>query len=397
MTAAVTPGCEARACVAIDGRMLSAAQGSGVASYAATLARSIALSGYAPGLLTDHGRGGREATSGRRLRRLIRALPPGPRHAAPWAAPTVAGFEAGWSSADVFRTAHVHMRLHGRPLRLASSRPPAIMHWTYPVPMQFAGAANIYTVHDLIPLRRPDLTSIARARHQHTLRRLLAASRHIITVSETSRREVIETLGCGDDHVTCTYQAVDVAGAGTAPLPGGLARGGYLLALGPVEPRKNLQRLAKAHAASGTSLPLVIAGADGWRGTAISQALGGQPGVIRLPWQSRPQLLSLLAGAAGLAMPSLAEGFGLPVAEAMALGVPVITSREGALAEIAGGAALLVDPLDVRDIAGAIAALASDDALRRRLAAAGTERARAFTLEAHGRRLGAVYDRVLGR
>jgi len=380
----------------MDGRLLAATHGSGVAGYAAALPVAIARAGYAPALLGDQV-SGRSAGRGQRLQRLMRALPPGPREATPCPPPPASAFEAGWCSADVFRTAHVHMRLHGRPLRLASASPPQIMHWTYPVPLVFAGAHNVYTVHDLIPIRRPDLTPITRSRHHRTLRQLLAAARHVVTVSEASRRELIDTYDWPGDQVTCAYPAVDVAGAGAAPLPACLAPGGYLLALGPVEPRKNLERLAQAHAASGTKLPLVVAGADGWRGQAITRALRRYPNVVRLPWQPRAPLLSLVAGAAGLLMPSLAEGFGLPVAEAMALGTPVVTSHDGALAEIASGAALLVDPLDVQDIASAIAALTADAGLRGRLAAAGAERAQAFTLEAHGRRLAEIYDRVLGR
>ncbi len=164
-----------------------------------------------------------------------------------------------------------------------------------------------------------------------------------------------------------------------------------------MEPRKNLLRLAQAHAAAGVAAPLVIAGPDGWQGREISARLARHPGVVRLPWLPRPLLLALMAGAAGLLMPSLAEGFGLPVAEAMALGAPVMTSRDGALAEIAGEAAMLVDPLDILAMAGAIAALAGDATLRGRLAAAGRRRAETFTKAAHGRRLAEVYAEVLDR
>jgi glycosyltransferase involved in cell wall biosynthesis len=102
-----------------------------------------------------------------------------------------------------------------------------------------------------------------------------------------------------------------------------------------------------------------------------------------------------MQGARAVVLTSLAEGFGLPVAEAFALGTPVITANSGALAEVAGDAALAVDTLDVRALALALARLADDDALAGELSARGARRAAQFTLEAHAARLGDVYRRVL--
>ena len=173
---------------------------------------------------------------------------------------------------------------------------------------------------------------------------------------------------------------------------------------GTIEPRKNLARLITAHRASGTTTPLILAGPDGWRAKEeiaaggaevrplVALTQGEQGGVWRAPWLPRPDLLDLLRGARALLFPSLAEGFGLPIAEAMTLGVPVLTAAGGATGEIAGDAAILVDPHDTAAMAGAIAALDGDGALRGRLADAGLRRATLFSVEACLGRLAAIYN-----
>jgi glycosyltransferase involved in cell wall biosynthesis len=157
---------------------------------------------------------------------------------------------------------------------------------------------------------------------------------------------------------------------------GPAADGEYVLAVGTVEPRKNIPRLAKA--ARRANVELRVAGAPGW----------GDVAVPSLGFVDDAELASLYRGAACLAYPSLYEGFGLPVLEAMACGTPVVTSIGSAAAQLADGAAVLVDPLDVEAIAAGI-----EEAVRRRdeLRAAGIERARAFTWPAAARATVEVY------
>jgi glycosyltransferase involved in cell wall biosynthesis len=107
-------------------------------------------------------------------------------------------------------------------------------------------------------------------------------------------------------------------------------------------------------------------------------------------------LVNLIRGAKAVVFPSLYEGFGLPILESMQLGTPVITSTEGATPEVAGDAALLVDPYDPRAIAGAILEIDGNAELRERLSKAGREQARRFSPEAYRARLSAVYEKVLG-
>jgi glycosyltransferase involved in cell wall biosynthesis len=137
----------------------------------------------------------------------------------------------------------------------------------------------------------------------------------------------------------------------------------------------------------------VVSGPDGWR---ASQALRhANARVVRLPWLPAPELASLVRSARALVFPSLAEGFGLPVLEAMTLGAPVVTSNRGALAEVAGDAALLVDPEDVEALAQAILRISHDDALRARLSQAGLSRAGAFSEQRYAERLARIYRQTL--
>ena len=166
----------------------------------------------------------------------------------------------------------------------------------------------------------------------------------------------------------------------------GLNRG-YVLHLGNVEPRKNLVRLVRAYGRLNPALkrghPLVLVGGGGWNDEQITaeiaaaQARGDS--VLRLSTRvSDAELPALLSGAAVLAYPSLYEGFGLVPLQAMACGTPVLASNVSAIPEVAGNAAMLVDPLREDEITGGLQALLTDEALRARLISAGTARAAAY-------------------
>lgn len=165
----------------------------------------------------------------------------------------------------------------------------------------------------------------------------------------------------------------------------------YVLFVGTVEPRKNLARLLEAFAKLGdVDADLVLVGPDGWRTDLPATR------ARRLGFVPRDDLSALYAGAAVVAYPSLREGFGLPVLEAMAQGAPVVTSSTTSTAEVAGDAALLVDPVDVDAIAGALARLLEDRDLASRLGAAARIRAAGFTWERTAEAVTAAYRDVLG-
>jgi glycosyltransferase involved in cell wall biosynthesis len=359
-------------------------RGTGVATYRSALAETLEAMGVSVEPVTDAG----SADAGGRLGRWARAAARGPRR-----------LEAGpdgpgrtWTRPDLFREAQVHFNLHGRLLRLACADPPPIMHWAYPLPLHLDGAKNVYTVHDAIPLDHPELTGVGRRRHRRLLAAIGRSADQILTVSEASRAALEPHFPSLARPIVNTYQALPRAPDADAPLPSGLKPGGYVLFCGQVEPRKNLARLVAAHRSSGLDLPLVVAGPDGWR---AASALPGNPSVVRLPWIERPQLTALIRHARCLAFPSLAEGFGLPVLEAMALGTPVVASNQGALQEIAGDAALTVDPEDIGALAAALRAACLETSVRERLRRAGPLRAAAFDPARHAMRLAEVYARLL--
>jgi glycosyltransferase involved in cell wall biosynthesis len=231
----------------------------------------------------------------------------------------------------------------------------------------------VLTIHDLAPVRHPEtFNRWTRGYSRLLLPRLARSATRVIAVSEFTAREAVELLGVDEERIRVIPHGVEEPFAAEGPS----AEGDYVLAVGTVEPRKNLDRLAQA--ARRAKLELRVVGALGW----------GDVRVPSLGFVDDAELASLYRGAACLAYPSLYEGFGLPVLEAMACGTPVVTSIGSAPAQLANGAAVLVDPLDVDAIATGI-----HEAVRRReeLRAAGLERAKGFTWEAAARATAEVY------
>ncbi len=319
------------------------------------------------------------------------------------------------SSADLFEIAHRHFNLYGRFLRLRMPVPPAVMHWTYPLPIRLDGAANVYTLHDLVPLRLPYTTLDAKRAYRDLLAACCRDAAHICTVSETSRADIMAEFDLHADRITNCYQASPLAVPSSDPAEDaalvenifGLPHRGYYLHFGAIEPKKNIGRLLQAYLGTGIAAPLVLTGGRGWQAaeelrllvpddeaeTAHGRRMAER--VRRLEHLPRPLLTRLIRGARAVLFPSIHEGFGLPVLEAMQLGTPVLTSAVGATAEIAGDAALLVDPYDISAIAAGLRAMDADAALRDRLSRAGPAAAARFSAQAYRQRLGAMYRRVL--
>ena len=323
------------------------------------------------------------------------------------------------TSPRLFDVAIRHFRNYGRMLPVHMADPPPIMHWTYPVPARMVGARNIYTLHDLVPLRLPYTTLEAKRGYHRLFRKIAAEADHVVTVSETSRRDILDLSGIAEDRVTNTWQASSMPDDTLTRDPGedacvvrnifGLEPQSYFLFFGAMEPKKNVGRLLEAFLALDTVTPLVLVGGRGWQNERELHLLNHAPGagpnevaderrrVIRLEHLSRPLLLRLIRGARAALFPSISEGFGLPVLEAMQLGTPVLTSSISALPEVAGDAALIVDPYDVDAIGKALAELDTDAMLRERLARAGPARASFFTPERYADRLEAMYTCILDR
>ncbi len=303
----------------------------------------------------------------------------------------------GWISPDVFRTAQTCFTLTGRMLRVTLPNPPAVFHWSSPLPIRVVGIPNIYTVHDLIPVLEPRLTGMSGKRTRNLLHAIAEHGTAVVTVSETAQCD-LETVIGGRIPVTCCYAPV-MPPADHSTLPPGLRADGYFLCIGRVETRKNIARLIAAHRQSGTHRPLVIAGPDGhWAHVADQRAVASAVDgvhVIRLHWVDDATAAALIRHCTALLMPSLAEGFGLPIVEAMLAGVPVLTSDRGATAEIAGTAAMLVDPDNIGSIAQCITILDSNNDVCARLARDGLVRAQDFTANAFASRIMPVYEAAI--
>jgi glycosyltransferase involved in cell wall biosynthesis len=368
--------------VCIDGRMLNAETGTGVSTYARTLLDTLKLLDCDPHLLVD--------TVGTRDRWAARRAA-----LSPWR--TVSAFTGAQGAPtelrnrQLFAAAHMHFSLTGRLMPVHTSLPAGIMHWTYPVPLRLQGWRNIYTVHDVIPLDHPALSGVSPVRLRAVLTQIRRTADRIVTVSQASRAAIIATMGWPADFVADCGQAVMPVEDIPLPLPAGLKPQGYFVCVGLIEPRKNIARLLDAYIASGIDTPLVFAGPDETGAAALTARIDATPHAIRVRYLPPDAFHSLIRRAKALLFPSLAEGFGLPVAEAMTVSVPVMTSNRGALAETAGDAAMLVDPESVERMAECLIRLDRDVALRESLAEAGAIRAESFTQRAFALRLEEVY------
>jgi glycosyltransferase involved in cell wall biosynthesis len=265
------------------------------------------------------------------------------------------------------------------PARLPrASRGADVLHCpTYRGPARSA-VPLVVTVHDLAIFRHPGaFNRWSRLYGRRMIPRVVRAARRVIAVSEFTRRELVELLRVPEERIRVIPNAVDE----TFSAEGAAAEGDYVLAVGTIEPRKNLPRLAEAARRVGVELRVV--GGQGWGDVEI-----GGDGVRWLGWVPDEELARLYRGARCVAYASVYEGFGIPVLEAMACGAPVVTSRGGATEEVADGAAVLVDPLDAAEIAAGIErAVRERDELARR----GLERARAFAWPAVAEATVAVY------
>lgn len=426
--------------ILLDGSHLLKRDGTGISSYTRTLAAGLRASGARVGLLMD-GRvsaGKTDLTIAAAMQVFGHQVGPGrlgERLALAWATrlglrrrleaagipldrvdltsldPPLPPHDHVFNANDFFAYANAAFSLSGRNTRVMPRETVAAAHWTAPVPAYVPGVPNVTTLHDLIPLQFPHLVLHRGGRWARLHQAVLRRADHIVTVSERSRQDIMAILGVPGERVTNTYQPVP-------PLPRferenaerlvtnvyGAVPGKYAFFCGALEPKKNLYRLIEAFLMAGTDLQLLIAGPLGWLYDDIMEiiALSGgravkepdEAPVRRLGYVPRRHVVALMQCARFFAFPSVYEGFGVPVVEAMQLGTPVLASTGGALPEVVGEAALVVDPLDLDRMAEAVRRLASDDDLCAALALRGPVQAALFSREAYQERLGAAYKSV---
>ncbi len=268
---------------------------------------------------------------------------------------------------------------------------------------------SVATVHDLSHALFPQFHPAARVDYMNrAFPDSLKRATHLITDAESVRAELIERHRWPADRITAVPLGVDPSFRPRIPVEThsllhrlGLRHRGYSLFVGTIEPRKNVDRLIEAYAALPATLrrdfPLVIAGARGWQSadTHARMAQAQSEGWLHyLSYLPQTELPLLYAGARLFVYPSLYEGFGLPVLEAMASGVPVLTSNVASLPEVAGDTGRLINPESVDELNTALLQLLTDDGWLRRAGAAGLARARAFTWQHCVDRTVAVYRQV---
>ncbi len=308
---------------------------------------------------------------------------------------------------EPLRSRSAVQRLLGELPRLARRFELDLFDAQYILPIGLA-CLRVVTVHDLLFESHPQFFTRAFVlRSRLLVRRSAQRADHVVTVSHHSAGELRRRYGLAEERVTVSHDAVDPARFHPGALdPARLARrglgaAGYVLSVGRIDRRKNLAALIEAHAGLGASAPpLVVVGqvADARAAGELRAHCARAPGrLLHLTDADDDELPGLYAGAAAFAFPSLAEGFGMPVLEAMACGVPMIASDRTALPEVAGDAARLVDPESVPELRRALAEVLTERDLRARLIERGSERARGFRWQKEAETLRALYARLLAR
>ncbi|HEY8203887.1 MAG TPA: glycosyltransferase family 1 protein [Pyrinomonadaceae bacterium] len=321
-------------------------------------------------------------------------------------------FRNRWANFTVKRTLP-HTPLVRIPITLSAElrrNPVDVLHVQYTAP-PFAPCPVVATIHDLSFEHLPEtFNRRSRTQLRVTVRRTARNAAQILTLSEFSRRDIIETYKIDPERVSVTPAAApshfaevtDETELRRIRLTYGIKRD-YILALGSIQPRKNLVRLINAFAAlrnkrAGLTLPqLVLAGKRGWLEAetirAAKQSDAGKD-ILFVGYVPETDLPALYSGALCFAYPSYFEGFGLPVVEAMLCGTPVIAGNRTSLPEVVGSAGVLVDPFDEAAIAEGLAELIENPDYRAQLRVKGFERAKTFSWKTTARLTLQAYERA---
>jgi glycosyltransferase involved in cell wall biosynthesis len=281
----------------------------------------------------------------------------------------------------------------------------------FTLPPTLPGTRTVLTVYDLAYEFYPDETMPGMARYlSAVVPRSVRCADHVLTISEATRADLIRQYRVPAEKISIAYPGVearfhpqpDPEGEATLRARLGLPDAPLVLTVGTLQPRKNHLMVVEAFAllSEASDAVLVIAGGEGWAYEGVKRRvaeLGLAQRVRLIGFVSDDDLPALYRLADVFAYPALYEGFGLPVLEAMASGVPVVTSNRSSMPEITGpDAGLLVDPESVEQVAEAISTLLSDSRLAARLRERGLARAKAFTWEQTAQAVWGVYDRLLG-
>ena len=388
--------------ILLDAYNLALAEGTGIATYARNLSHAIGELGHQPEVLYQFRSQGEDdklldeisffdpvdQRRSRGRRRMLQAMASRPLRAAVTIASNAVGvrlkarpvrigsfvvtrgiqsrlpsFDKVWTAPRIFEKASDYFSLTGRFLPLELSPKPDVAHWTLPYPIYVPGVPNIYTIHDVVPLRMPYTTIDNRKRYLRLIRETIARADHLVTISETTKNDILEIAPEAAPKLTMTFQGVrptELPNDAFANLERlfGLKKQQYFVFVSAIEPKKNVGRMIQAFLGSDTSFPLVMVGRKGWLYEKELAPLKYQE-VAKTP-RRIIQLEYLDYSLHGVADPlgtctrcsrRSMRGLGCRILEAMQLGTPVMTSNFGSMAEIAApGTAALVDPYDITDM-----------------------------------------------
>ncbi len=292
-------------------------------------------------------------------------------------------------------------------VRIARAEGVDLIHYPANIGALIGRFPSVLTVHDLSFFRNPEWFTASRAAYYRwAAARSVLRARRIIADSHATAKDLRERLGVAAERIDVVHLGVDAHFQPAPETAQTAAREAldlpdrFLLYYGTFEPRKNLPRLIEAwdRSASVHGRHLVLAGRTGWKTGPVKDARdrAAHRDWIHLPgFVASADLPVLLSAADAFVWPSLWEGFGLPPLEAMACGVPVLTSNVASLPEVVGDAALAVDPLDLDALTDGIRRIAEDETLRAALRAKGLKRAQSFTWAKTARETAAAYARAL--
>jgi glycosyltransferase involved in cell wall biosynthesis len=282
------------------------------------------------------------------------------------------------------------------PVELFTGRVDLFYSPDFVLPPALPGTRTVLTVHDLSFLHYPDHFVPKLVRYlSRVVPRSVARADRVLADSEATRNDLTRLMDVAPEKVTVLYSGVDPR-FHPEPEPGererlaaryGIGARPYVLSVGTVQPRKNYARLIRAFSQLPGDVELLIGGGRGWLYEEVLVEAARHERVRMLGFVADADLPALYRGAALFAFPSLYEGFGLPVLEAMACGVPVVCSNVSSLPEVAGEAALLVDPHDEAALTEAMQLGLTDKELRAEMVGQGLEQAAKFTWERAARQL----------
>ncbi len=308
---------------------------------------------------------------------------------------------------DTFHSANRYFSVFKRPVsfKIEKKYRPDIWHMTTPLPIKVHGTKSVITIHDLIPLKVPFTTLDVKNNFYHLFKWACQSADLILSVSEQTKKDIIEVYDVPEEKIQVTWQSVkqidsredaEVEEKYLASYK--LKKEKYVLFVGNIEPKKNIKSLITAMSFIDEEVKLVIVGKKAWLWEDQLKDLKKYHKKKRIKFMDYvddAELAILYRNATCLVFPSIYEGFGLPVLEALQYDCPVVCSGITSLPEVAGDAALYIDPYDYRDIREKISALINEPELRQKLIANGRKRVEFFSPQNYAKRLEQAYSHVL--